>query len=211
MHIFELLADQTPSMVRTAAKSDDGGLAVAAAQAFVELLQLSPPLPPHLFERHLLPTALAALNSAALVPAEESEVGAEWLYFVVLLLRTGQLPPPTIERLVLPWALSKGEVSRRTHARARGLNTATATSSHFIALPPRPTHTPGPIRSSVRASPTPRALAVAIPLLCRSPSPSAAGCCARTSSAPWQRAPPTQFGSRTSFWGRQWVCARTRS
>ena len=43
-------------------------------------------------------------------PLSESPVGAEWLHFLLLLLRTGRLPAATLERHVLQWALSRGEV-----------------------------------------------------------------------------------------------------
>ena len=110
--LFEMLHAKMPSMVRAAARSDDAAeLAVAAAQGLTDLIDLSPPLAPFIYEDLILPTALAALDSAPLVSSEESRVGSEWLHFILLLLRTGQLPPPTLERLVLPWALRKGEVS----------------------------------------------------------------------------------------------------
>ena len=74
------------------------------------LLGGAEPMPLCLLEEEMLPTALAALDAAPLVPIEDNRIGAEWLHVLILLLRTGQLPASTLERLVLPWALCRGEV-----------------------------------------------------------------------------------------------------
>ena len=87
------------------------------AQALGELLSAAEPLPLSVLEGQLLPTALSALEAAPLTPMDDNAVGAEWLHFLLLLLRTGRLPPHTLERQVLPWALTRGEVSSPVHHR----------------------------------------------------------------------------------------------
>lgn len=109
--LLSLLVDLTPSIVRAAGHPDGSGLAVAVAQALGALLSAAEPLPVSILEGLLLPIAIKALEIAPLTPIDENATGAEWLHFLLLLLRTRRLPPATLERTVLPWALEHGSVS----------------------------------------------------------------------------------------------------
>ena len=112
--LLTMITKDVPTTVRLASLPDNPeemDVAVAAAQALVELLSAFPPLPVPLLARQLLPTAMSALEEAPLVPIEENATGAEWLHFVLALLRTSRLSASTLSQSVLPWALRLGEVS----------------------------------------------------------------------------------------------------
>ena len=90
---------------------DEHDLAVSAAQSITAVIEAPHHLPPSVVDRQLLPTALAALEEAPLTPIDEGAASAEWLHCLLCLLRSRRLAVATLTSQVLPWALSRGEVS----------------------------------------------------------------------------------------------------
>jgi len=115
--LLGLLADQAGAMVRASTSAledgrvDEHDLAVSAAQSITAVIEAPHHLPPSVVDRQLLPTALAALEEAPLTPIDEGAASAEWLHCLLCLLRSRRLAVATLTSQVLPWALSRGEVS----------------------------------------------------------------------------------------------------